>query len=87
MKAKKTVTDIFQQIVDKLKFDNYERWAAKKIQYWWRVVAAEKRHQEYLKWLPIDIDPDNCDFKDVDRVLKVLDDYALKKLGVLENQP
>lgn len=87
MKAKKTVTDIFQQIVDKLKFDNYELWAAKKIQYWWRVVAAEKRHQEYLKWLPIDIDPDNCDFKDVDRVLKVLDDYALKKLGVLENQP
>lgn len=50
-------------------------------------MAAEKRHQEYLKWLPIDIDPDNCDFKDVDRVLKVLDDYALKKLGVLENVP
>lgn len=40
-----------------------------------------------MKWLPIDIDPENCDFRDVDRVLKVLDDYALQKLGVLENVP
>ena len=40
-----------------------------------------------MRWLPIDIDPENCDFKDVERVLKVLDDYALEKLGVLEGTP
>ena len=38
-------------------------------------------------WLPLDIDPENCDFKDVDRVLRVLDDYALSKLGVVEREP
>jgi len=45
------------------------------------------KHLEYLKWLPIDIDPENCDFKDVDKVLKVLNDFAIRKLGKLENQP
>ena len=43
------------------------------------------RHQAYLKWLPIDIDPENCDFSDVDRVLKVLDDYALQKMTILHD--
>ena len=59
----------------------------RKIERWWRERYAQIKHEQYLRWLPIDIDPDNCDFKDVDRVLKVLDEYALSKLGKLENQP
>ena len=42
---------------------------------------------EYLAWLPLDIDPENCNFSDVDRVLKVLDDYAIKKLSQIEDNP
>ena len=42
---------------------------------------------EFLSWLPLDIDPENCNFNDVDRVLKVLDDYAIKKLSQIEDEP
>ena len=35
----------------------------------------------------MDIDPDTATFKDVGRVLKVLDDYALKKLAKYEGNP
>ena len=45
------------------------------------------RELEYLSWLPLDIDPENCNFSDVDRVLKVLDDYAIKKLSKIEEEP
>ena len=40
-------------------------------------------YQQYLKWLPIDLDPENCSFSDVDRVLKVLDEYALQKMAIV----
>ena len=33
------------------------------------------------------IDPENCSFSDVDRVLKVLDDYALQKMAILHDEP
>ena len=33
----------------------------------------------------MDIDPDNCNFDDVNRVLKVLDDYALRYLAKAES--
>ena len=45
------------------------------------------RELEYLAWLPLDIDPENCNFSDVERVLKVLDDYAIKKLSKIEEEP
>ena len=35
----------------------------------------------------MDIDPENCNFSDVDRVLKVLDDYALEKMALLQKEP
>ena len=41
-----------------------------------------KLHEiEQKRWLPVFIDPENADFKDVGIVLKVLDDYALRKLA------
>jgi len=43
------------------------------------------REYEAQRWLPLNIDPETANFKDVDRVLKVLDDYALKKLALYEN--
>ena len=39
------------------------------------------------RWLPLDIDPEKANFDDVARVLKVLDDYALTKLAVMEDEP
>ena len=86
-KAKQTVTDIFTIIFNRLKEANKEVWAARTIQRWWKKQALYLKAERYKKWLPIDIDPENCDFRDVDRVLKVLDEYALEKLGVLENEP
>lgn len=62
-------------------------WAARTIQRWWKVENAKLKHDAYLRWLPIDIDPENCNFSDVDRVLKVLDDYALQKMAILHKQP
>ena len=57
------------------------------IQRCWRAKLKRMREQEYRKWLPLDIDPDNCNFDDVNRVLKVLDDYAIKKRSELEDEP
>ena len=57
------------------------------IQRWWRGRLKRLRELEYLAWLPLDIDPENCNFSDVDRVLKVLDDYAIKKLSQIEDEP
>ena len=37
--------------------------------------------------MPLNINPDTANFADVGRVLKVLDDYALKKLAIMEDQP
>ena len=85
--AKSTIYEIFAAIFKKVKESNKELWAARTIQRWWKKQVVIIRHQHYLRWLPIDIDPERCDFRDVDRVLKVLDDYALSKLGVLENVP
>ena len=50
-------------------------------------MQVRLRQLEYERWLPLDIDPDNCDFKDVGRVLKVLDDYSLRKLAKYEGEP
>ena len=75
--TKGSLFDIFSSIFNKLKETNKELWAVRVIQKWWRKKIKILRHQQYLRWLPIDIDPDNCDFRDVDRVLKVLDEYAL----------
>ena len=76
-KANQTVTDIFAIIFNKLKGANKEKWAARTIQRWWKNHIIYLKQEQYKKWLPIDIDPENCDFRDVDRVLKVLDEYAL----------
>lgn len=35
----------------------------------------------------MNIDPNTANFNDVSRVLKVLDDYALKKLAAFEDEP
>ena len=35
----------------------------------------------------MNIDPETANFKDVGRVLKVLDDYALRKLAKYEDEP
>ena len=35
----------------------------------------------------MNIDPETANFGDVSRVLKVLDDYALRKLALLEKEP
>ena len=45
------------------------------------------REIDWERWLPLNIDPDTADFKDVGRVLKVLDDYSLRKLAFYEGEP
>ena len=54
---------------------------------WWRKQQIKLRKLEAERWLPLDIDPDTADFSDVTRVLKVLDDYALRKLAEMEDEP
>lgn len=82
-KNRQHIIDFFHHVFDLLKEKNKEAWAARRIQRFVRAKLAIIRHNNYLKWLPIDIDPENCDFTDVDRVLKVLDDFALSKLAKL----
>lgn len=54
---------------------------------WWRKIQVRLRQLDIERWLPLDIDPEKADFTDVTRVLKVLDDYALKKLAKYEKEP
>ena len=70
-----------------LKGANREKWAARVIKKWWRKMQEKLRRLEIERWLPLDIDPEKANFSDVGRVLKVLDDYALKKLAILEDEP
>ena len=37
--------------------------------------------------MPMNIDPETANFGDVTKVLKVLDDYALRKLAEFEKEP
>ena len=84
-RIKHTVVDIFYQIFSLLKEKNKEKWAARIIINWWRKIQLRLRQIEAERWLPLDINPDTADFTDVDRVLKVLDVYALGKLAKLQN--
>jgi len=70
-----------------LKEQNKEKWAARIIVKWWRKIQTRLRQIEHERWLPLDIDPETANFSDVMRVLKVLDDYALKKLAKFEDEP
>ena len=36
------------------------------------------REAELKRWLPADLNLENCDYQDVDKVLKVLDDWSFK---------
>ena len=65
----------------RLKGQNKEKWAARVISRWWRTIQVRLREIEAERWLPLDIDPNTANFNDVSRVLKVLDDYALRKLA------
>ena len=70
-----------------LKEANKEKWAARVIGKWWRKIQIKLRENEIARWLPLDIDPNTVNFTDVSRVLKVLDDYVLKKLAEFEDEP
>ena len=50
-------------------------------------MQVKLKEKELARWLPLDIDPSTANFKDVGRVLKVLDDYVLKKLAAFEDEP
>ena len=56
---------------------NKDKWAARIISKWWRKMQNRLKELDRVRWLPLDIDPDKANFEDVNRVLKVLDDYAL----------
>ena len=86
-RAKRSVSSVFLAFFLRLKEQNKDKWAARVICRWWRTIQVKLREFEAQRWLPLDIDPETADFKDVDRVLKVLDDYALRKLALFENQP
>ena len=81
------MVDVFWAFFNRLKEERKEFWAARTIQRWWKVKNEEIQREKYLRWLPAEIDVENCTFSDVDRVLKVLDDYALEKMAKLEKEP
>ena len=86
-RIKHTVVDIFYNVFLLLKEQNKEAWAARVIGKWWRREQIKLRQLEKERWLPLNIDPDTANFDDVGRVLKVLDDYALRKLAKMEDEP
>ena len=45
------------------------------------------REVERKAWLPLNLDLEKACFDDVSRILRVLDDYALKKLANFEKEP
>lgn len=67
--------------------DEKEQQAARVIQREIRIYIQKLRIEEQKAWLPLDIDPKKANFSDVEKVLKVLDNYALKKLAKLEDEP
>lgn len=86
-RIKRTISTFFLNIFLMLKEQNKEKWAARIIVKWWRKIQTRLRQIEHERWLPLDIDPETANFSDVMRVLKVLDDYALKKLAKFEDEP
>lgn len=86
-RARRTISTLFMNIYLMLKEKNKEKWAARVIYRWWRKVQVRLREIEAERWLPLNIDPETANFDDVGRVLKVLDDYALKKLAHYEGDP
>ena len=67
-----------------MKGANKEKYAVRVIQKWWRTMQVRLNEIKAERWLPLNIDPETANFSDVDRVLKVLDDYALEKLADFE---
>ena len=85
-RIKHTVVDIFYNVFLQLKEQRKEHWASRVIGKWWREkILPRLRQIERDRWLPLNINPDTANFEDVGRVLKVLDDYALKKLAIMED--
>lgn len=87
-RIKHTVVEIFYNVFLLLKEERKEHWASRVIGKWWRnKIQVRLREIERERWLPLDINPDTANFGDVGRVLKVLDDYSLKKLAIFEGEP
>ena len=83
-KALSNIEEVFEVVFDRLKEKNREKWAARVICNWWRERLDYWREVERKRWLPLNLDLEKASFSDVSRILKVLDDYALKKLATYE---